>query len=84
MYLIGVQAKFIHRHHLMETPRIISYDNSEECTISGVPPVGLDTVAFGVEAGIGGCRYDYLTVSGVKYCAAAGPSGERGVAQRQE
>ncbi|EOD10338.1 hypothetical protein EMIHUDRAFT_248441 [Emiliania huxleyi CCMP1516] len=50
-----------------------SYGNSEECTISGVPPVGLETVAFDVEAY--GCRYDYLTVNGTKYCGTSGPSG---------
>ena len=40
-----------------------SYGNYEECTISGVPPVGLETVAFDVEAGYG-CPYDYLTING--------------------
>ncbi|EOD07116.1 hypothetical protein EMIHUDRAFT_198415 [Emiliania huxleyi CCMP1516] len=51
-----------------------SYGNSEECTISGVPPVGLETVAFDVEAD-SNCRWDYLTVDGTKYCGTSGPSG---------
>ncbi|EOD30558.1 hypothetical protein EMIHUDRAFT_232732 [Emiliania huxleyi CCMP1516] len=51
-----------------------SYGDSEECTISGVPPVELETVAFDVEAG-NGCPYDYLTVNGTKYCGTSGPSG---------
>ena len=34
-----------------------SYGYNEECTISGVPPVELETVAFEVEAF--GCSYDY-------------------------
>ena len=49
------------------------YGSNEACTISGVPPVELETVAFDVEAL--GCRYDYLTVNGVKYCGTSGPSG---------
>ncbi|EOD04966.1 hypothetical protein EMIHUDRAFT_220409 [Emiliania huxleyi CCMP1516] len=51
-----------------------SYGINEACTISGVPLVELETVAFNVEAG-DGCRYDYLTVNGVKYCGTSGPSG---------
>ena len=38
-----------------------------------MPPAELETVAFDVEAL--GCRYDYLTVNGVKYCGTSGPQG---------
>ncbi|EOD14409.1 hypothetical protein EMIHUDRAFT_451815 [Emiliania huxleyi CCMP1516] len=41
------------------------YGNNEMCTISGVPPVGLEVVAFD----------DYLTVNGMKYCSTSGPNG---------
>ena len=51
-----------------------SYGDDEECTISGVPPVGLETVAFEVEQ-CGSCGCDYLTVNGVRYCGTSGPSG---------
>ena len=63
-----------------------SYGNNEECTISGVPPVELEAIAFDVEGdyysyydydGNGDptddCRYDYLTVNGTKYCGTSGP-----------
>ncbi|EOD07111.1 hypothetical protein EMIHUDRAFT_198407, partial [Emiliania huxleyi CCMP1516] len=49
-----------------------SYGRNEECTISGVPPYELETVAFDVEAG-NGCPFDYLTVNGKKYCGTSGP-----------
>ena len=49
-----------------------SYGNKEVCTISGVPPVGLQVVAFDVEES-SGCRYDYITVNGTKYCGTSGP-----------
>ena len=39
-----------------------------------VPPAELETVAFDVEAD-SNCRWDYLTVNGVKYCGSSGPSG---------
>ncbi|EOD14192.1 hypothetical protein EMIHUDRAFT_470646 [Emiliania huxleyi CCMP1516] len=50
-----------------------SYGSNEKCTISGVPPVELEMVAFDVEGN--NCRYDYLTVNGVKYCGKSGPDG---------
>ena len=65
-----------------------SYGINEECTISGVPPVELETVAFEVEGdaysyldydGNGDptddCYKDYLTVNGKRYCGTSGPSG---------
>ena len=52
-----------------------SYGINEECTISGVPPVELETVGFHVERCAFGCRCDYLTVNGTKYCGTAGPEG---------
>ncbi|EOD07169.1 hypothetical protein EMIHUDRAFT_97003 [Emiliania huxleyi CCMP1516] len=51
-----------------------SYGRNEECTISGVPPVELETVAFDVEQ-CGSCGCDYLTVNGTKYCGTSGPNG---------
>ena len=51
-----------------------SYGNDEECSIIGVPPVGLETVAFEVDLE-SSCRFDYLTVNGVKYCGFSGPNG---------
>ena len=51
-----------------------SYGDKEECTISGVPPVELETIAFDVEAH-SSCSWDYLTVKGTKYCGTSGPSG---------
>jgi len=52
-----------------------NYPNSdEECSIIGVPPVGLETVAFEVDLE-SSCRFDYLTVNGVKYCGFSGPNG---------
>ena len=51
------------------------YGDNEECTISGVPPVELETVGFHVERCAFGCRCDYLTVNGTKYCGTAGPEG---------
>ena len=50
------------------------YGYNAECTIYGVPLVGLEVVAFDVEAHIN-CRWDYLTVSGKKYCGSRGPEG---------
>ena len=60
-----------------------NYGSDEECTISGVPPVGLETVAFDVAYydydGNGDptddCRYDYLTVNGTKYCGTSESAG---------
>jgi len=57
-----------------------SYGINEECTISGVPPVGLEMAAFDVDYEGNGdptdeCRYDYLTVNGKKYCGTSGPEG---------
>ena len=53
------------------------YGSDEECTIKGVPPAGLEVVAFDVEPDDtdGGCSHDYLTVNGVKYCGTSGPQG---------
>jgi len=48
------------------------YGSDEECTIKGVPPAGLEVVAFDVEDY---CSYDYITVNGVKYCGTSGPQG---------
>ena len=50
------------------------YGYNAECTITGVPLVGLEVVAFDVEAD-NNCRWDYLTVSGKKYCGSRGPEG---------
>jgi len=47
------------------------YGNNEDCTIYGLPPVGLEVLAFDVYD----CPYDYLTVNGVKYCGDSGPAG---------
>ena len=60
----------------------------EECTISGVPPVELEAIAFDVEGDyysysdydrngdpMDDCPFDYLTVNGKKYCGTSGPSG---------
>ena len=49
------------------------YGYNAKCIITGVPLVGLEVVAFDVEAS--GCVYDYLTVSGKKYCGSRGPEG---------
>ena len=51
-----------------------SYGNDEACTISGVPPVGLEVVAFDVEEQRN-CAWDYLTVNGTRYCGTSGPQG---------
>ncbi|EOD26646.1 hypothetical protein EMIHUDRAFT_236694 [Emiliania huxleyi CCMP1516] len=51
-----------------------SYGINEECTISGVPPVGLEVIGFDVEAH-SSCSWDYLTVNGITYCGTSGPSG---------
>ncbi|EOD41257.1 hypothetical protein EMIHUDRAFT_462061 [Emiliania huxleyi CCMP1516] len=61
-----------------------SYGINEACTISGVPPVELETVAFDVDAWsyydydyngdpMDDCPSDYLTVNGKKYCGTSGP-----------
>ena len=50
------------------------YPVNEGCTLYGMPPVGLDVIAFDVEEH-SNCRYDYLTVNGVKYCGTSGPAG---------
>jgi len=49
------------------------YGNNEACTISGVPPVRLETVAFDVAGWGGDCAWDYLAVNGTKYCGTSGP-----------
>ena len=54
------------------------YPVNEGCTLYGLPPVGLDVIAFDVEdysAWADDCRYDHLTVNGVKYCGTSGPAG---------
>ena len=59
------------------------YGYNAECTIYGVPLVGLEVVAFDVEAD-NNCRWDYLTVNGKKYCGSRGPEGvvvENGIIQ---
>ena len=50
------------------------YPNLEGCTLYGMPPVGLDVIAFDVEEH-SNCIWDYLTVNGVKYCGTSGPAG---------
>ena len=62
------------------------YPVNEGCIIYGLPPVGLDVIAFDVEFDVEGCEYygcesganclwDYLIVNGVKYCGTSGPAG---------
>ncbi|EOD12746.1 hypothetical protein EMIHUDRAFT_124541, partial [Emiliania huxleyi CCMP1516] len=53
------------------------YPVNEGCTLYGLPPVGLDVIAFDVEAATWpyDCRYDHLVVNGVKYCGTSGPAG---------
>ena len=67
------------------------YPVNEGCIIYGLPPVGLDVIAFDVEGdprpflvdydGDGDptndCPFDHLSVNGVKYCGTSGPAGRR-------
>ena len=68
-----------------------SYGGNERCTITGVPRVVLEVVAFDVQGdyysyhsysdydrdgdSTNDCSYDYLTVNGERYCGTSGPEG---------
>lgn len=61
-----------------------NYNNHEACTITNVPAVAAQVVAFDVEPGAAddnsygtepGTCWDFLTISGTNYCGTTGPDG---------
>ena len=50
------------------------YGTSQSCTVSNLPAVAAQVVAFDVEPH-GTCDYDHVTINGERFCGTTGPDG---------